>query len=252
MSNLGRGVTPVVSVRVRNSMKKLVVAAAAFFAVTGAASAGPIVFNGSFERDPGVVSQGANGTNHGRGRTFENLPGGPGSSWGIWTNTRHNPSDLGWRTSRNGLELQTGRTLGLDPYDGEYYAELDTLRNTSIWQDVFLEAGDYRLSFAYAPRTNRRNTNAIAFRLGDLVRERVVGPSEEFPRQQWSLVNATFTVAEAGEYRLRFAARGRSDSYGGLIDDVNISAVPLPAGALLLASGLFGLGIARRRKVAVA
>ena len=47
---------------------------------------------------------------------------------------------------------------------------------------------------------------------------------------------------------LAFAATGKEDTLGGSLDDIQVSAVPIPAAALLFAPALLGfLGL--RRKV---
>lgn len=94
------------------SVKAILIAASivAFPSMSSAVT----VLNGSFESDPGVKSQGANGGSHGRGRTFSKLPN-TGSSWGIWTSGVE-----GWTSSKHGIEFQTQRTLGLKPAEGLY------------------------------------------------------------------------------------------------------------------------------------
>ena len=197
------------------------------------------VQNGSFEMDPGTISQGVNG--HGKGRDFSGIATPGGSSWGIWTDIP------GWDVSSNGIELQTERTLGFTPYVGDYYVEMDTLRNTTISQNVFLEAGVYELSFAYSPRTKDASTNGVAFSVADLFGS-VSGPDATYGRLDWSKITSTFTVDTADTYLLSFSGTGTSNSYGGLIDDVAISAVPLPGGLALLGGALAGFGALRRRK----
>lgn len=75
------------------------------------------------------------------------------------------------------------------------------------------------------------------------------------------LLREEVLIGENNHYDLTaFPAIGRSISFGadGAYDDfriagldVNVSAVPLPAGGLLLLSGLFGMAVMRRRNVAV-
>jgi hypothetical protein len=84
----------------------------------------------------------------------------------------------------------------------------------------------------------------------DLTYGQVSGPSGTYPRTVWTEVVATFTVATAGLFNLDFGATGRADTYGGLIDNVSIAPVPLPAGAVLLLTALGGLAVARKRKTA--
>ena len=199
------------------------------------------VQNGSFEIDPGVKSQGVG--NHGKGATFATMPTS-GKSWGIW----QDPFP-GWDTDdTNGIELQTGRTLGLKPYEGDYYAELDSRNNTTIMQDLVLSAGRYVLSFAYAPRSSDPNTNGIRFGVDGIFEDLVTGPNANYQRKEWTLITAEFTVADAGSYSLFFKADGHSNSYGGLIDDIQVAPVPVPAAGLLLIGGLGGLIALRRKK----
>lgn len=219
---------------------KSVVVAAAIIVSPVAASAVTLL-NGSFESDPMVRSQGANGGSHGRNRVFSRLPNS-GASWGIWTDGVE-----GWSSSKQGIEFQTERTLGLKPADGKYYVELDTQRNSWIEQEVKLSVGTYELSFAYSPRTRNPSDNGISYMIADL-NGFITGPTKEVVRREWTYVTERFTVATEDLYTLRFAAEGRSNSLGGFIDDVQLSAVPVPAGMLLMGTALAGLGLVRRKK----
>ena len=55
-------------------------------------------------------------------------------------------------------------------------------------------------------------------------------------------------MVQAGSYDLQFAAAGRGNSVGGLIDNVSLAAVPLPATGLGLIGALAGLTALRRRR----
>lgn len=214
--------------------------AAAVFAMLPAVSQSAVVVNGSFEIAPDVLSQGVAG--HGAGTSFENMPTS-GSHWGIWTS-----GIAGWRTDANGIELQNGRPFDLTAADGDYYAELDTSANSRIMQDIFFEVGTYDLSFGYSPRTKNINSNDIEFGIGDILAGAVSGPEGEYTIGKFTTVTRRFEITEAGTHTLFFAGAGTSDSYGGFIDNVQLSAVPLPAGLLLLGTALAGFGIARRRR----
>lgn len=218
--------------------RSVAIAGAAFLASTLTAGAATVQ-NGSFEIDPGRISDGVG--DHGKGATFADMPVS-GKSWGIWQDTFP-----GWDTDdTNGVEIQTGRTLGLTPYDGLYYAELDSRNNSSIAQDLWLSAGRYELEFAYAPRSSDPGTNGITFGLDGIFTDTVTGPGGEFVRKEWSLVTVGFMVDTAGSYSLFFKADGQSNSYGGLIDDISVAPVPIPAAGFLLLGGLGGLGALRR------
>lgn len=228
--------------------RSLIIAlAAAFLPAAASATTVNLVTNGSFEMDPGVVSQGVNG--HGAGSTFGDMPT-TGSSWGIWTS-----GITGWTSGRNGIEIQSSRTLNPDQVadDGSYYVELDTRRNSEMWQSVDLGVGSHVLRFAYAPRVAQTGSNQIGFSIGDAtgsLLDGLVSDSYTGGPRGWTEYVFSFEVATAGSYMLSFDARGNSNSLGGLLDDVAINAVPLPAGMLLLGTALGGLGLARRRKKA--
>ncbi len=222
------------------SFRTLALATALIFG-TGAASAA-VVTNGSFELDPGVVSQGVAG--HGRGAVFSELPTPQGRSWGIWTS-----GVAGWSSDPNGIEFQTKSTLNPDltPSHGNYYVELDTRRNSRIFQNVNLNPGRYNLSFDYAPRVNSNSSNAIAVTLDGYVDE-LVSSSYSGGTREWTTFNYGFDVAASGLAELGFSARGSSNSLGGLLDNVSISVVPLPGGLALMLSALAGLGFMRRMR----
>lgn len=208
----------------------------AVVASLGAASAATVV-NGSFEEAPSVVGK--------RGNSFAdmmNVASGK-QSWDIWQTLP------GWTTASGaGIEVQTNGTLKkIDAQDGSYYVELDSKNNSSMEQQVTLSAGTYDLSFYYAPRDKDANSNGIDFSIGSLAGN-VAGPNAEFPRFEWTEVTRRFSVATDGSYTLSFAASGASNSLGGLIDNVSISEVPLPASAALLLGGLAGFGALRRKK----
>jgi hypothetical protein len=200
--------------------KTLLGAAALTLASLGTAQAATVV-NGSFEDHPAVSNW----------AVFDTIPG--------WTTT-----------SGAGIEIQTNATLGtIDAHDGNSYVELDSHNNSSMEQVIsFAATGLYELSFWYSPRRDRIASNTIAYFFDGISLGSVSGPDGTTAVGSWTEITALFTVDTIGDYVLAFAAEGTDDSYGGLIDDVSISAVPLPAGGLLLLTALGGLGLARRRK----
>ncbi|SEW18257.1 VPLPA-CTERM protein sorting domain-containing protein [Cognatiyoonia koreensis] len=191
--------------------------------------------------------------------SFEDIGSGTlnNSGWNIFA------SVPGW-TGHPNIEIQSDKTLGsIDAQDGDYYAELDTNQNSTISQDLFLGAGSYILSFYYSPRVNATptTTNDLVFEVvsqsfGSLLFNSISGaPNPAYPHGKWTQVTANFTLVEDDDVSLFFSAVGEQRTAGcgdcgALIDNVSLSAVPLPVGVLLLLTGLGALGAARRRKTA--
>lgn len=205
------------------------------------------VINGGFED----TSTNPTGT---FGDPLSSLAGGTGNgSWDVYT------SIPGWTTSSGaGIEIQTNNTLGsINAHSGNHYVELDShgrYSNSTMQQVLNLAAGQYRLSFYYSPRTGTAASNGIAYSITDflsntLVSDSITGPGNGTSVGTWTLVTALFTVKPNGSpVTLKFGAIGTEDTYGGLIDDVSVSAVPLPPTAILLGTALFGAAAVSRRR----
>lgn len=226
-------------------LKAIAIASIAGTVLLVAGPANAMIINGDFEDvttlDPtGLV----------KGNQLSNLATA-GSSWDVFDEIS------GWKTASGaGIEVQTNRTLGtIDAHSGQHYIELDSHprsnSNSSMEQEVSLGAGTYALSFWYSPRTTNSGSNGIDYSVGGgLLSGSVTGPGSSPATSvgAWTLIRALFQVQNAGDYTLTFAAAGRQDSYGGLIDTVKLTAVPVPAAGLLLPVGLGLLGFASRRR----
>lgn len=207
------------------------IAAASTVAIIGSVASASTVINGSFEDiGDGVLN---------------------GSGWQIF------PDVPGWNGAPT-IEIQSEPTLGFKAQEGDYYAELDTNRNSRIFQNVVLDAGTYVLSFFYSPRVNQTptDTNDLGYSVStgdDLVSEIIAGaPNDDYPHGIWTEVKAYFTLERSETVELSFEALGAESgdncgSCGALIDDISLAAVPLPAGVLLMLSALGAFGFARRR-----
>ncbi len=163
-------------------------------------------------------------------------------NWGVYN------SLVGWTGSPN-IELRNN--ISGAAQDGNNYVELDTSGNSSMFQDIF-GTGLVNLSFFYSARPNvAAGSNGLSVQFGsfaDSVLQTVAGgPVHSWI--QYTLNN--FQLNASGITRLTFSAIGRSDSLGGSLDNVSVTAVsPVPEAetyAMLLA-GLGLLGVASRRR----
>ena len=220
------------------SIRTFATLAVASLLLVAPASASSIVINGSFESGVPGNTRGLN-----NGALFGNL-NSSGPSWDRWRNID------GWRTvSGSGIEVQSNRTLPtIDAQDGTHYVELDSNSNSRMVQTIGLKAGNYLLSFWYSPRTGNAKTNPIEYNLGGIVGGKVTNGYLGAQVGSWTQVLQTVNISKTGKYNLYFAGAGISDSYGGLIDNVSVAPVPLPAAGLGLMAALGGLAALRKRR----
>lgn len=160
----------------------------------------------------------------------------------------------GWTQAKPaGIEIQNNATLStIDAHSADAYVELDTSSNSGMFQNAALHMGRYVLSFWYSPRTSGVKTNGINYQLGSLIKGKVDNLSPGATVGQWTQYSFAFFAPSTKNflkaYKLTLAASGTSDGLGGLIDDVSIAAVPVPASGLILMGGLGAIGALRRRK----
>ncbi len=184
--------------------------------VAGSAQAVPLLVNGSFE-----ANTQANG------------------SWAIYGGL------VGWSASPN-VELRNN--VAGAAQDGVNFVELDVVNNSSIFQSVSTAAGqNYQLSFWYSPRSGvAAGSNPIGFSWGGEAISSVTGNGSG-AGNVWQ--KYTYNLVGSGALtELRFSAGGTSDSLGGSLDNVALTAVPEPTGIALFALGLALLGFTARRK----
>lgn len=224
-------------------MRNLLITALTVASLGATAASAATVVNGSFEDSTKATGEVNN-------NAFDDLAGSTGrNSWDVWSELN------GWSSSGAGIEIQTANTIGqVDAQDGAHYVELashgDPDSNSAMKQDITFSAGTYLLSFYYSPRTNTLGENGIVYGVDGIFKDIVSGPTSDLKRGEWTEVTQEFTVGDGTETLFFSAVAGGSSTLGGLIDNVSISAVPLPASSLLLLAGLGGLGAMRRRKKA--
>ena len=169
----------------------------------------------------------------------------------------------GWVTSAgNGIELQ--KNIVTTSADGSQHVELDShprgSSNAAMTQSLeqLTLGAQYLLEFSYKPRTNKINDNGInvfwydqdlAF---DFTMDTALSvDGERKNKPDWTVQSIVLT-AEAESMNLSFAAFGKQNSVGGLIDnvslfkinDTSVTDIPEPS---TLALSLFALVLISRR-----
>jgi hypothetical protein len=202
----------------------------------GAGQAGTIALaNGSFEDTPSPVAPG----------TWRQFTGGIAG----WTPAEGERRVEVWGSGFNGV----------DAVDGAAFMELNATTRGTVYQEIGTIAAGQALAFSFAHR-GRAGRDSMAFVLdirdaGGAVLQELFRDSYSADRGAWNRVaGRSATAAQGGTVRLSFVseASARGPSYGNFVDDVRIeaSAVPLPAGVVLLGTGLAALAVARRRRSA--
>lgn len=151
-------------------------------------------------------------------------------------------------TAGSGIEVQYDGVAG-QAHSGTQLVELDSHVNSAMTYDFGLDAGWHTLTFWYSDRINTAaDTNGIDVLLNGTSIYSVAGGAGG-GATNWIQHSHTFN-ANLGD-DLTFAALGTSDSLGGYIDDLELSAaVPEPGTwlMLLLGFGLVGGAVRASRK----
>ena len=124
--------------------------------------------------------------------------------------------------------------------------ELDSNNNSSMSRSI--DAGNYLLAFYYSPRPGcPAASNGISVLLGNVEIFNITGAGAGntvwTPQQVYFSADALST--------LTFAAVGTSDSLGGYLDNIRLTAaVPEPStwAMMLIGFGAIGFSMRRRRK----
>jgi len=188
----------------------------------GSAAAAPInlIDNGSFED----VKQ-ANGT------------------WSIYTK-----NFAGWQVNKTyGVELRNN--VAGAAFDGVNFVELDTTGNSWISQTFDTTIGQsYKVSFYFSPRAGvAADSNDISALINGATALTASGSGVGASGNVWKEYSFNF-VAAGDLSTLGFKAGGLSNSYGGSLDNVSVTAVPEPSSWATMLVGLLGLGAMTRRR----
>jgi hypothetical protein len=185
----------------------------------------------------------------------------PSGTWGYYDAS--NPL-AGWTASTGaGDSIEVRHDVVGHALDGRNFVELDSqFHNSGMSQVLNTVAGQtYSLSFYYSNRADSTgycdpnqfgggcvipvSSNGLGYNLGAGMVSLAALPVNTTSENQWVHYTTTFTAT--GTTTLSFAALGTSDSFGTSLDMISVTAVPEPSTLALMAAGLGGLWLRRRR-----
>ncbi len=189
------------------------------------------------------------------------INGGFENPAGVSTWTPFSPAAVpGWSGS-DAIEIWNSSAMGVTPYEGVQHAELnshipnnnsaDGVAPFSLYQEIATTSGQtYQLDFAYSARNDSNeffwvgaSTDTNNPTSGDVFSELV----DDHVTGQWSTFTDTF-IATSNFTTIYFITGSTDDTTGNFIDNVSMSAVPIPAAVWLFGSAFIGLiGVGRRK-----
>jgi len=207
------------------------IAALALFSTT--ANAANLIVNGGFENPDISTTVGERDSN-------------THTDWNYFNSS----SVDGW--DGYNIEIWNSANMGTVGYEGVQHAELNSHPTGSynLYQGFATEVGQtYQISFAYMARVNDQESFEVGI-VNDTsefgVSSVFAGTLDDHVTGQWSTFTDTF-VATSDLSIIYFKVLTPDTTLGNFIDDVAVSAVPVPAAVWLFASALVGLiGFGRR------
>lgn len=197
-------------------------------AATMAVANANIVVNGSFEQHD----------------AFQSNP-----QWSYFYGTSGNQV-TGWSSTSTSIPLEVGRAsvYGVSGQAGLDVMELDSTANVGATQILATPGGLLNFSFLYAARSGQVATSTFSvYWNGNLV--------TSFAPNSTVMTQYSAQLTALASNTLEFRGTGSSDSYGALIDDVNLTPVPEPStyvAGILLALPVIAQGLRTRRNRASA
>ncbi len=164
---------------------------------------------------------------------------------GTWTNFS---SINGWTGVGAGIEVRNN--VSGTAFDGLNFVELDTTKNSSMFQTIATQAGQsYDFSFAYANRPGTTvATNGLDFTVdGGTTWTALATLPAAVGNNNWTTFNTSFVAGASTQ--IGFRATGTVDGLGTSLDKVSLTAaVPEPQTYALMLAGLGAMGFVARRR----
>jgi len=196
--------------------------------------------------------------------------------WTEWWDTYTSlPSETGvgdsWTegTLANRIEVQRraghGLVVELDTHGATGASEMFCCYNSSMQQTFEIGPDDpnvFWLAFDYRSRLSEWqdafNTSDVpdpgqgltTFAVGVYLDGQQVMVVDKPTQEAWQTQMSSEIQLTAGMHTLEFRALGAADSYGGLLDNISLIAIPEPASFALVGAGLIGFFLLRRRQSA--
>ena len=184
--------------------------------------------------------------------SFEASPVGQGSFAKFKGGTEHWTPAGGERA----VEIWSTGFFGVEAAHGDTFMELNANTRGTVYQEIGTIAAGQVLDFSFAHR-GRNGPDEMAFVLdirdanGDVI-EKMFSEIYTAKKGAWTRVSGRSAAAgQSGTVRLSFVSQTPGSS-ANFVDNVHVetSAIPLPAGVVLLGTGLAALVVARRRRMA--
>jgi len=146
----------------------------------------------------------------------------------------------GWYAEKDFLEIGAASVYGVTGQNGKQVLELDAKANAKVSQKLTTTKSSYSVTFSAALRKGKPSSTQG----GDIYWNDVKVGS--FLPTSSAMQTYKFTVVGTGTDKISFVGTGTSDSFGSLIDNVSVQAVPEPTSMAALAMG--GIALLRRRR----
>lgn len=182
--------------------------------------------------------------------SFEQHDPFPNGQWSYFGGNQNSLQVPGWSSTSSTIPLEVGKAsvYGVTGQVGNDVMELDSTANVGATQILATPGGLLDFAFLYAGRSGKISTSTFdVYWNNNFV--------ASFAPNSTAMTQYSTTLTALASNTLEFRGTGSSDSFGALIDDVNLTPVPEPStyvAGILLALPVLVQGIRARRNRASA